>query len=299
MIYAVLGDIEFELLPITGLREDHAWNYAEHAVIEGKPLLQYIGYALDETTMTVRLHRRFCDPQAEFAKLKAAADKHLPMVFQVASGEIYGRRVVTRISRTIETTADNGMPISIEAELTLREYYDAAPITTRKIQQKSVAPALSGKPAVSVPRPAPGNVATLAGGQITQAAQNVSQGSNQMATLADKLKGGYASIAAQVKDAVAGIQATIDPVMQQAKQLAGNAQAAAAEIKGYAGTIQNYASNATRITSGIPVIGPQMESLTARMGRQTNNMITLSERAGGNASEVGVRAAMITRSVPR
>ena len=299
MIYAVLGDIEFELLPIVGLQEDHAWNYAEHAVIEGKPLLQYIGYALDETTISIRLHRQFCDPGAVFAKLKTVADQHQPLLFQVASGEVYGRRVISKISRTIETTADNGMPIAIEAQMTLREYFDPAPIKTRQLQQKRSAPALSGKPAVTIPRPAPGNVSALAGGQITANAQGVAQNANQMATLATRLQSGYASVAAQVKDAVAGIQATIDPVMQQAKALASNAEAAASAIKGYAGQIQGYASTATRITSGIPVIGPQMATLTSRMGRQTSSITTLAERAGGNASEVNVRAGMITRSVPR
>lgn len=306
MIYATLGKITFELLTITGLDEKCSYQFAEHQVIEGKPLLQFIGDNLDETSLAARFHVNFCDPPVEYAALKAEADKHEALVLQFADGAVAGRRVITEIRKTIETTADNGRALSIEVKLTLREWYDPAPIVTQQIRQKKIAPALQGKGTVSSPAPAPVNSAALAAGKVTSAGADISRQAAQTATLADTLKQNYAALSAtadSVKQQAAEITANVAPMVQSANNMANNAKAASDQIKGYATQISGISSNITRITAGLPApantLGDRIGAVNRSISAKSNQVITVAEVNGSRADETATRAGMISRMLPR
>lgn len=299
MLYATLGNITFELLTVAGLDEKYAYQFAEHQVIEGKPLLQFIGDNLDETNLALRFHVSFCDPGTEFGKLKTEGDKHSALVLQFADGTIAGRRVITEIQKTTETTADNGRALSIEVKLTLREWYDPSPIVTQQIQQKTSAPALQGKGAISSPTLAPGNSVALASGQIAAAGSAMSRQAAKTATLADQI----GAAGAQVKQQAAEMSAKIAPMMQTAKDMAKDAKAASDQVKGYATQIAGISSNITRITSGLPApfnkLGNQIAAINASISGKANRVITVAEVNGSRADESSTRAGMITRMLPK
>ncbi|PYA54645.1 hypothetical protein DMW53_25830, partial [Serratia marcescens] len=53
-MFAVLGDIEFELITYwDGFEATFGVDYAEHARIEGKPGLQFVGDKLDEIQISL------------------------------------------------------------------------------------------------------------------------------------------------------------------------------------------------------------------------------------------------------
>ncbi len=55
-MFAVLGDIEFELITYwDGFEATFGVDYAEHARIEGKPGLQFVGDKLDEIQISLGL----------------------------------------------------------------------------------------------------------------------------------------------------------------------------------------------------------------------------------------------------
>ena len=59
-MFAVLGDIEFELITYwDGFEATFGVDYAEHARIEGKPGLQFIGDRLDEIQISLVFHQHW------------------------------------------------------------------------------------------------------------------------------------------------------------------------------------------------------------------------------------------------
>lgn len=147
-MYAQLGNICFLLIMPTGMDNSRTYSYAEHQVIEGKPLLQYIGDGLEAFNIQIRFHFSFCTPDVELKRLRDEAAKHqaLPLLF--ANGSYKGRYVISDISVTTELTADDGTLMSADIKITLKEWIDSNPLETKKKKQKAKAPARKkkGKP---------------------------------------------------------------------------------------------------------------------------------------------------------
>lgn len=145
-MFAQLGDIRFELITyFDGLEGRTSYTFAEHQVIEGKPLLQFIGDNLDEVSVQFRFHVSYCAPEAEFRRLIDAANLHQALPFVFGNGLYKGRFVITEISDTVENTASDGTVIAMGARVTLKEWVDAAPLEVKKQQQKKKAPARKKK----------------------------------------------------------------------------------------------------------------------------------------------------------
>lgn len=301
-MYAQLGNIQFELLQVTDLDQDVSYEYAEHRVIEGKPLLQFTGDNLDECNVGIRFHFSFCDPETQMAALKAEAGLHQALPFQYTNGKFLGRYVITKMTQTVMSTADSGRILDLQLRVTLREWYDSNPLGSKQAAQQKAAPGLAGKGPVTNPAPAPGNRAALIGGQITNSAAQIKGATSQTATLTGSIQALAADAAAQLKAATSGISATLGPIMAQAQAIAKDGAGAAALLQGYAGQLSSYSSAIARITSGLPgplgKIGNKIGALNRQISGQTTQIITLSQLAGGGAVETGTRAQMITRMLP-
>lgn len=134
--HALLGKISFSLVTyFEGIEAKFAAEYAEHALIEGKPALQWTGDKLDEISWDVVFHAGYCDPETEMLKLRQAVRDHqaLPLVF--ANGDYKGYFVPVEASVTSRMLSAGGTAIWIEAKLTLREYARPAALLERKTPQ--------------------------------------------------------------------------------------------------------------------------------------------------------------------
>lgn len=163
--HALLGDIAFDLITyFDGSSTKFGADYAEHAHIGNKPQLQFTGLKLHEISWQLTFHRRFCDPEAELLKLKAAVEKHevLPLVF--ANGDYKGKFVVQDVDVTSKQTLKDGTMMSCEASVTLREYIAPQTLSTAKPKQAPVAIKRGKqKPAKTVkrqPKPRAANTST-------------------------------------------------------------------------------------------------------------------------------------------
>jgi phage protein U len=122
MQFALLGDIQFDLITyFDGLDGRFGVDYAEHALIEGKPRLQRIGDKLDEWTLDLKFHQVFCDPETELANLRLAMMTYVPMPFVLATGEYKGNFVITDVLMTAQQTDPYGTVVSMSVSVTLRE----------------------------------------------------------------------------------------------------------------------------------------------------------------------------------
>ena len=155
--HAILGDITFDLITyFEGMEVKFGADYAEHALIEGKPRLQWTGDKLDEASWSLVFHAGFCDPERELLKLKAAVAKHEAMPLVFSNGDYKGWFVPTEVSVTSQQTMTDGTSVWIEVKLTLREYCEPkvlAEQTPRKEPEAAEKPATNGtkkKPAKTV-----------------------------------------------------------------------------------------------------------------------------------------------------
>ena len=136
---AQLGDIQFELLKgFTSFSATKSVDYAEHAVIEGKPKLQYVGDALDCYTITISFHADFCDPTEETKRLKDTMLLHEALPFIFGNGTYKGKFVIEEISDDIQTTFDDGTIIQINLNVSLKEWVKDQIITSRRARPKAV-----------------------------------------------------------------------------------------------------------------------------------------------------------------
>lgn len=189
-MYAVLGDVQFELITyFDGMEAQFGVEYAEHPVIGGKPRLQWVGDKLDEFSLDLTFHMSYCDPEAELLKLREAMLARQARQFVLGNGAYKGWFVITDVKATSRQTDKAGGLIALDANVTLREYVEPKTLETRKAQskkaaadtraaapQKTVADVAGATvlPPVAMPKP-PSLMSSLAGAvaQAKEAAQGL------------------------------------------------------------------------------------------------------------------------------
>jgi phage protein U len=122
-MFAILGEIEFELLGgLTGMDYRSTADWAEHQLIQGKPLLEWIGEGLDEYSLAITLHASLGDPEKRLRDLREAKAAHQPLAFVLGSGDYLGAFVLTELSNNVRRTTALGRLHSATLTVTLREY---------------------------------------------------------------------------------------------------------------------------------------------------------------------------------
>ncbi|HJU70390.1 MAG TPA: phage tail protein [Paucimonas sp.] len=122
-MFAILGDVEFDLITyFDGLETRFGAEYAEHALIERKPRLQFVGDKLDEVKIDLVFHVSYCDPEAELVRLRNALASHDALSLVLGNGDYKGRFVITELTATGRHTDAAGTLLAVEASVDLREF---------------------------------------------------------------------------------------------------------------------------------------------------------------------------------
>ncbi|QLG93389.1 phage tail protein [Pseudomonas yamanorum] len=122
-MFAILGDIEFTVAGgISSMEQSGTADWAEHARIQGKPLLEWVGEGLDVCNLTIELHPMLGDPEERLRALRRAKAKHEPLAFVMGSGEYHGAYVITDIGNTTRRATAVGQTTSGIVRLSLKEY---------------------------------------------------------------------------------------------------------------------------------------------------------------------------------
>lgn len=129
-MFATLGTVTLDILATTGLGISDGWDFAEHALIEGKPKLQHVGDQLREVSLSFRFHRSFCEPELELLALRDLAATRKAALLQFGSGRIVGRFVVTSLREDPDWLLDDGRPMAINCSVGLKEYAGDAEVAT-------------------------------------------------------------------------------------------------------------------------------------------------------------------------
>lgn len=118
----ILGDVPLEVLHVQGLSVDESWQYAKHAVIAGKPLLDFVAEDLREVTIDCRFTRKLGDPVQAVNRLRALASAHEVVALQTDTGGIVGFFVIVSLNRRVTKTLADGTLISTDVTIKLTEY---------------------------------------------------------------------------------------------------------------------------------------------------------------------------------
>lgn len=141
-MFLLLGDLGFGRLTSPESMESRgAVCYPALQVIEGKPLLQFIGEELEELRLSFYFHADFCSPQEIWDGIVELAASHKAFPILQGNGLLLGRYVIERRTRNTTYTADDGTLYAFECTLELREYVDPEPLETKKKEQQAQAPA--------------------------------------------------------------------------------------------------------------------------------------------------------------
>ena len=138
----ILGDLEF----VASANKIHTFQemsitqnvrYAEHASLQRKPVLEYIGPNLDEVSLKIqwRIEDRV-NPLAEIDKLKKKMDDGEVLPFFLGSRKIgTGKFVIMDIPQTYNRVDNHGNVLSVTAEIKLKEIIEKRPTADRRIVQ--------------------------------------------------------------------------------------------------------------------------------------------------------------------
>ena len=202
-MFAVLGDIEFELITYwDGFEATFGVDYAEHARIEGKPGLQFVGDKLDEIQISLVFHQHYCVPDVELARLRTAMKSHQALVF--GNGDYRGWFVITDVTATSEQTDSTGNVLAVNATASLREYIGDP---KNPLQPPAIRTQVPGVGAVSGAVPSPSGVAQYVrdGVNYAKQAQSVLQTTISAVRVAQKMKDNPAVALTRVPGLMSGL----------------------------------------------------------------------------------------------
>ncbi|UTH76089.1 phage tail protein [Chromobacterium sp. IIBBL 290-4] len=274
-MYAVLGDIEFDLISyFDGLEQRGGSDYAEHGRIGGKPVLQFVGDRLDEIRIDLVLHAAYCDPDGELQRLHAARQQHQALALVLGNGDHKGHFVITELTSTGRQTDRSGNLIAVEAQLSLREF--------------------GGQPAAGARPGLLGTISGLAQAKVNQLApgaglrpnlSGLTQAVSQAKNLADKVRTVVNDVR-ELKD-----QAGRDPLSAFARvpKLINDAQVAAPGLAQCANRLNDFIQPYAHLAETIqPLVQPMRDtgaklvSLGKSLGGCTQDNVAdkLKEAAG-------------------
>ena len=120
-MYFMLGNIAFEPVNLTDFSETHSADFAEHAVLKGKPKLQAMGEKLTDLSFAIRLHHKIGGVESRYQSLLSAKAKQDALALMWGS-KYKGNFVITDISSTTLFTDGKGNALAREMNISLKEF---------------------------------------------------------------------------------------------------------------------------------------------------------------------------------
>ncbi|KUM03536.1 phage tail protein [Chromobacterium subtsugae] len=259
-MFALLGEVQFDLITyFDGFESQFGADYAEHALIEGKPRLQWVADKLDEIRIQLSFHSQFCDPERELLKLRQALADHQAMALVLGNGDYKGWFVLTDLQATSKQTDAAGTLIALEANITLREYVG----DKKKPRPPAVQPAQP--PAAAVAAPA-------------------SQAASQLKAATDSVQDNVRQAVAYANQGQAAIRVARDAT-QLARQMSGNPQAALGRVPGLLADAQDAAKpleQLAELSSKLPDAAEIARAGSHALAAVRNAQTTLGSVSAGN-----------------
>lgn len=272
-MFALLGDVQFDLITyFDGFESQFGVDYAEHALIEGKPRLQRIGDKLDEIRIQLSFHIQFCDPEHELAKLRDALSAHQAMALVLGNGDYKGWFVLTDVTATSKQTDKAGSLLALEASITLREF-----VGDKKspLQPSAVQPKLPPAAATVLPANLTARVASVGAG-LANATNSVRNSIRQVVTYANQVQSAM-RMALDAAQLAQGLRDNPLAALGQAPGLLTNMKQVASPLEKLSPTVAN-------LTSQLPEAADILRASDNALGAIRNAQGALSVIDVGNVT---------------
>lgn len=129
-MYAQLGDIVFQgLIGFNSFDHSKEANLVEHALIDGKPILQRVGTNLDKIRIDIMFHVAFCNPEAQLRAMDSARDNGDVLPFILGNGTDLGDFVIKSTSQTTKQLDGNGGIREVTLSVELVEHVEGDALT--------------------------------------------------------------------------------------------------------------------------------------------------------------------------
>ncbi len=229
-MFALLGNIQFDLITyFDGFESQFGVDYAEHALIDGKPRLQRVGDKLDEIRIQLSFHIQFCDPEQELLKLRTALSAHQAMALVLGNGDYKGWFVLTDVQATSKQTDKAGTLIALDASITLREFVGdkKSPLAAPAVQPKLPPAAAKALPASAKAASTLASGAASVRDNIRQAVAYANQAQSALrvavnaAQIAQKLRDNPLAAMGRVPGLLTGLKQVSGPLEKLSPSLAG------------------------------------------------------------------------------
>ncbi len=268
-MFALLGDVQFDLITyFDGFESQFGVDYAEHALIEGKPRLQRVADRLDEIRIQLSFHIQFCDPERELAKLRQALGAHQAMALVLGNGDYKGWFVLTEVTATSKQTDKAGSLIALEASITLREFVGDK---KNPLQPPAVQPKLPPAAATALPANLAAKAASVGAG-LASAANSVRDNIRQVVTYANQA------------------QSAMRVAMNAARLTQGlrdNPLAALSQVPGLLSNMKQVAGPLEKLSPAVAGLSSQLPE-AAGILRASDNALGAIRNAQGALSAVNV-----------
>lgn len=158
-MFAAYGNLRFEVLSSpTSFSESRRYGFAEHPIVEGRPVLQKVGEELRSIYNTFRFHRGFCDPKMSLEALRELAEEQEPQMYTLGDGTVEGEYVIEEIEVVVEMIDQAGAPVWIDVTVRFKEVAPEQVVAVQRKKRKTPAP----QPGARVSKPASATSATAA-----------------------------------------------------------------------------------------------------------------------------------------
>lgn len=143
MLHMLIGSAGYARLtsPVSHDIEKKA-DYAEHQVMDGKPVLQFIGLALDDLSLSFYFHEDFSSPQTAWTELVGMLESGTAFPVSMGDGRYLGMYVLDRLTQTASVMSEAGSLRAFECRVSLKEYVQLQPLETKEAEKKSTAGAV-------------------------------------------------------------------------------------------------------------------------------------------------------------
>lgn len=169
-MYSQIGDIIFSgKHSFTAIEHRDTTTYAQHDLVNGKPILQPTGNDIEEFSIEVRLRAEFINPETARLKLKEYKDEYKVLPFIKGNGQYLGDFVITEIVTTHLQSLSDGTLIEANLSLTLREFVTADKLQQQQASARKQAFAVGDKKPVGIGALQPKTVAQSTAAYLAEA----------------------------------------------------------------------------------------------------------------------------------
>jgi len=281
-MWAQIGPIVIEIITwVEELDGQHGHDYPQHEVIEGKPLLQWIGGKLSSYRFKYHLHcGMIMSPRQQFEFLKKVMDEHKALPFLKGNGTYMGTYVITDLTDDYRFETDRGGVIEMGGEMSLLEF------VFENAQQELDAKAAAQRTSVMSPG-LPNQVPTVStrpednSNLLVQAIRDVEQGTSTVQTQIVNGNGGPTAFAS-LGQVAGGVTSPFNAIMAIIGNATGDLTTIAGSVNQNTATPVEQPQVTVRTADVNALIEVAQEAVTqiVNRARNTPNMGAIATRQG-------------------